>query len=84
MVRRTSRPRMLPNDVELDEGWIRHDGSGCPVSLESRPAILFRSGTRFALGARAADEWEAFEEGSCWQWRGREPSGFDILAYWPG
>ncbi|WP_370189225.1 hypothetical protein [Qipengyuania sp.] len=84
MPRRSSRPRLLPDDVELGEGWIRHDGAGCPVALDARPAILFTSGTRFALGTRSADEWEAFEEGSCWEWRGREASGFDILAYWPG
>lgn len=83
MVRRTSRPRLLPDDVELEEGWIRHDGSGCPIDQASRPGILFRAGTRFQPGKRRAEDWQRFSNGDCWSWEGRDPDGFDIVAYSP-
>lgn len=83
MVRRTSRPRPLPDDVALEEGWVRHDGGPCPVDPQSKPAVLFRNATRFQPGIRTAASWDDFAEGSCWQWAGRASDGFDILAYLP-
>lgn len=84
VTRRTSRPAPLPDDVALEEGWIRHDGTARPIAADSKPAVLFRSSTRMQLGERTAASWDAFAEGNCWEWRGRRPSPFDILAYWEG
>lgn len=30
--------------MDLPEGWIAHDGLGCPVPLETRPAFMMRDG----------------------------------------
>ena len=84
MSRRSRRPKLLADDAPIESGWTRHDGCGCPVSLSARPALLFRSGTKIALDAADAEHWETFEDGSCWDWFGREPNRFDILAYWFG
>lgn len=36
------------------EGWIEHDGGPCPVSLDSRPAVMFRDGYIIPAGERNA------------------------------
>lgn len=81
MVRRTSRRKLLPDDAELEEGWIRHDGGKCPVAPDDRPAVFFRIGGPMKAGVRAASYWDEFGEGSRWEWRGRRPGYYDILGY---
>lgn len=81
MVRRRSPPASSPPSDPLPPGWQWHDGSGCPVAPDDRPAVWMRSGTRSALGARAASQWQGWDgrrAGSCWIWEG---DSFDILAF---
>jgi hypothetical protein len=59
MPRRTSRPQLIAGDAPLPPGWMRHDGSDCSVPSDSRPGLLFRSGSQFQAGARRADSWAA-------------------------
>lgn len=83
MARRRSRPpALLPDDVPLEPHMTRHDGGPCPIDLEAKPALLFRSGTRTRANGYPADHWNAFAERSCWEWLGYPPDRFDILAYW--
>ena len=76
-----ARRSTLPPDTTLPEGWTAHDGSGCPLSLDSMPAVMFRSGTRILPQKFTADHWEAMEGGSCWEWQGRPEDGFDIIGW---
>ena len=32
---------MLTDEMRAD-GWIEHDGKGCPVPANSKPAVMFR------------------------------------------
>lgn len=83
MPRRSTRPRLLPDDVELEPGWIRHDGGEIPVSLTDMPGLLLRSGTRIRAGYQTAEHWDMFEGGSCWRWFGNRPGPSDIIAWRP-
>ena len=59
------------------DGWIEHDGSGCPVPLESKPAVMFRDG-EIADADDRADAW-------VWEANSFAPA-FDhlhIIAYRP-
>ena len=79
---RSRRPALLPDEVLLEDHMTRHDGGPCPIDLEAKPGVVFRSGTRTRGGAYPADHWIAFAERSCWEWQGYPPGRFDILAYW--
>jgi len=79
MVRRRSPP---PFPTAIPEGWTRHDGAGCPVDRDSRPAVMFRSGSRMQPGLRKAEEWQSFGGSDLWNWN-EEPERFDIVAYRP-
>lgn len=39
-------PEYAPESVAIDDGWIDHDGNGCPVDNESRVFVAFRDGTK--------------------------------------
>ena len=38
-------------------GWIEHDGKGCPVPPDSRPAIMFGDGHVIPAGRHRAGYW---------------------------
>ena len=69
--------------ASIPSDWIPHDGSPCPVDPASYPGVLFRAGTHFQAGKRRAEEWQQFSSGDLWDWAGRAPDGFDIIAYKP-
>lgn len=81
MPRRTSRPRLLADDAPLPDGYTRHDGGHCPVSLTDRPGLLLRSGSRIRAGVHDAEHWDLFAGGSLWRWQGNRPSPMDIVAW---
>ena len=35
-----------------DDGWIVHDGKGCPVPLDSKPGVRFRDGDPHHIAAQ--------------------------------
>ena len=77
MVRRRSPP---PAGLGIPDGWAAHDGSGCPVDGDIRPAVMFRSGLRIQPGKRRAEEWQSYAGYDCWNW-GEEYQGTDIVAF---
>jgi len=82
MARRT-RSRPVALDLQaLPEGWRKHDGTGCPVDLDSKPAVMFRRGTCMQAGLYVARRWSAHgEDRTWWSWSG---DAWDIVAYKPG
>lgn len=73
MPRRSSRPKWITPDTPLPEGWERHDGGACPLPADSKPAVMFRMGTRFQPGLRTAASW-----GDMWGDTGRP---MEIVAF---
>jgi hypothetical protein len=73
MTRRSSRPKLIPDDAPLPPGWTRHHGGDCPLPPDSKPGLMFRGGGRFQPGVRRADAW-----GDMWRHDG---SSMDIIAY---
>lgn len=66
---------------DLPEGWIRHDGAGCPVPPDSAPGVMFRYGATAQLGGALATHWTSGNDGrSWWDWDG---DSHDIVAYCP-
>lgn len=70
--RSTRKPVVVP------EGWTEHDGSGLPVHPHSRPALLFRIGTKTRMGGRPAGEYQDYAQDP-WTWD--RPGAMDIIAY---
>ena len=65
---------------QIADGWIEHDGSGCPVEPFSKPGVIIRGffGTHPCQFPGGEDEAAAFE----WQHNPRTPAA-DIIAYKP-
>lgn len=63
-------------ELLLEPGWLPHDGSGCPVPLQSKPGVMFRSRWSSEMGLRPAESWD-----HCWEWT--TPGALDIIAYQP-
>ncbi len=80
-IRHPSKDQLLPDDVELEAGWIRHDGSRRVASENDHPLILLRDGTIFRPISQLPNKWVAFYKLCRWEWKGRVPNAFDILAY---
>jgi hypothetical protein len=40
------QPEYAPESVAIDDGWIDHDGNGCPVDAETLVEVLFRDGSK--------------------------------------
>lgn len=62
----------------IPDGWLAHDGSGCPLDDAARPALLLRSGTIMPAGHITATSW-----GSHWRWASTSKNPGDIVAYRP-
>jgi len=62
---------------QIADGWLPHDGSECPVPLDTRPGVKFRN-----LQMRLPFRWSAKTWSDCWQWQ-TEPRDIDIIAYKP-
>lgn len=77
MVRRRSPP-----PPKIPPGWTHHNGKGCPVDEQSRPAVMFRMGTETRRDVQTAEHWMMFAGGDCWTW-GDRPEPMDIIAYLP-
>lgn len=73
--------QLLPNDVELEDGWRRHDGVGNVLSEQDRPIILLRDGTIFRPVSSLPNKWTVFYDMCRSQWKGEDPDYFDIIAY---
>lgn len=78
----TYEPDMLFPDVAAwrfsKDGWIEHDGKGCPVAAGTRVEVRYRE-------PRSTDRNRAFEakEGELWTWPNRPNynAANDIVAY---
>lgn len=71
--RRAALNRDLAEQPVFPEGYIRHDGTDCPVPLTSKPGVILRRGDRFEQGEVTAGSWD-------WDHLG---DGSDVLAYKP-
>ena len=60
-----------------DDGWIVHDGKGCPVPLGSKPGVRFRDGEEIEQGVHGAGEW--IQDENLWLFTRHGPA--DIIAY---
>jgi hypothetical protein len=65
----------------LPPGFIAHDGSGCPVPLNSRPGVMFRDGFISKPQVIKAHSWIRIRQ-NFWQFYDLESSD-DIIAYCP-
>ena len=65
---------------ELPKGFIPHDGGTCPVPLDSKPAIMVRSGEIESEDSWPASFWAA--GGDDW-WRHQGNPRNNIIAYKP-
>jgi hypothetical protein len=72
---------MTTTETRIPEGWTRHDGSPCPVPLDSRPAVMFGSGVINDSGFPLAQWWTKGEDGDWWQHQG-DPRNW-VIAYSP-
>ena len=65
-----------------DDGWIVHQGKGCPVPLDSKPGVRFRSHEESKPGVFSASEWVFYRESqNLWVFDRHGPA--DIIAYKP-
>lgn len=78
MVRRRS-----PEKPRVPVGWTAHNGGGCPVHPHSKPAVMFRIGSKTPRDMQTAEHWINMGEGSCWEWEEGSRGAMDIVAYWP-
>ena len=77
MVRRRS-----PAKPRVPTGWTAHNGKGCPVDPRSKPAVMFRMGSKTPRDMQPAEHWINMGEGSCWEWEEGSRDPMDIVAYW--
>lgn len=82
MARHRSRTMRSMEELILPEGWIKHDGAGIPVPDASRPAVMYRIGTRLAVGAYEA-RWNRDRAQDSWTWKEGSREPMDIVAYRP-
>jgi len=80
MARRRSPPA---KSTEIPADFTEHDGSGCPVDPNARPALMMRSGLRIAAGTQPAKHWMNFASGDLWAWADRRQDNWDIVAFQP-
>lgn len=52
----------------IDAGWKPHDGTCCPVPVDSCPAIMTRSGDVHDFPKRPASYWSLRND--WWRWEG--------------
>jgi hypothetical protein len=65
---------------KIPTGYIPHDGTGCPVPLDSRPGVIFRDGSFWRTGRGKAGDWIGSDD---W-WHGESPNpNNNIIAYKP-
>lgn len=77
MVRRRS-----PAKPRIPAGWTPHKGGGCPVHPDSKPAVMFRIGSKTPRDMQTAEHWINMSAGSCWEWEEGSRAPMDIIAYW--
>lgn len=80
-IRHPTKDQLLPDDAELEAGWIRHDGSRRVASESYHPLILLRDGTIFRPISPLPNKWAAFYKMCRWKWEGCAPNAFDVIAY---
>ena len=64
--------------MQVPDGWVEHNGKGCPVPLDSTPRVRFRDGTEVV--GRKARFWVT--PGNFWDHRYRYAFQH-IIAYRP-
>lgn len=72
-------PTQVEQVADMLNGWIEHDGKGCPVAAGTRVAVRYRE-------PRSTDRNGAFETkaSTLWYWPDARPNynaGNDIVAY---
>ena len=71
------RSKLTPT---IPHGFAPHDGSGCPVDEDSRPATFRRMGTKTRAGFCPARDW-MIQASDPWIWHPDDPGPMDIIAY---
>ena len=69
--------------LTIPTGWTEHSGGGCPVHPDSKPAVMFRIGSKTPRDMQTAEHWINMGAGSCWEWEEGSRGAMDIIAYWP-
>lgn len=80
----TRRSRPPKQEFRIPYNYVVHDGLGCPVDPDSKPATYRRNGQHGPHGGLRASAWSSFAAGCMWSWADRdEPEPDDIMAYLP-
>ena len=80
-IRHPTTDQMLPDDIKLEDDWVRHDGARRMLPDGDRSLILLRDGTIFRPISPLPNKWVPFYEMCRWEWKGRDPSMFDVMAH---
>ena len=80
-IRHPTADQMLPDDIKLEDDWVRHDGSRRRVPVRDQSLILLRDGTIFRPISTLPNKWGPFYELCRWEWKVRDRSTFDVMAY---
>ena len=80
-IRHPTADQMLPDDIKLEDDWVRHDGARRRVPVGDQSLILLRDGTIFRPISTLPNKWGPFYELCRWEWKVRDRSTFDVTAY---
>ena len=80
-IRHPTADQMLPDDIKLEDDWVRHDGARRRAPVGDQSLILLRDGTIFRPISPLPNKWGPFYEMCRWEWKGRDRSTFDVMAY---
>ena len=80
-IRHPTMVHMLPDDIKLEDDWVRHDGARRMLPDGDRSLILLRDGTIFRPISTLPNKWGPFYELCRWEWKVRDRSTFDVMAY---
>ena len=80
-IRHPTMVYMLPDNIKLEDDWVRHDGARRVLPDGDRSLILLRDGTIFRPISTLPNKWGPFYELCRWEWKVRDRSTFDVMAY---
>ena len=80
-IRHPTMEHMLSDDIKLEDDWVRHDGARRMLPDGDRSLILLRDGTIFRPISTLPNKWGPFYELCRWEWKVRDRSTFDVMAY---
>lgn len=66
---------------QIADGWLPHDGGPCPVSLDSKPGVIFGDGEVHPVGDITARFW--LSDGTDWWQHESGTPEYSIISYKP-